>query len=320
MQGIEALRRLIAGLLLVVTLCPPTLAQVVSEYPIPGIAGNTCSGPNAVYFTDATNNAIGELLPDGTAREWTIPTPNSSPAGCAYDQVRNRVYFTEQASYKVGALDLQHLNFFEWMSPLPHNGIAGLTFGGDGNLWIVAPSGSRVLHMTPSGQFLAPIILASGRWPHGPALGHDGNVWFAEFSGNRLATVSPAGVVREYVLPQANSKPFTAAPGPDGVYFTLNGVNKVTRISYTGTINQWSIPTLNTAPMGITLCDLDSNGNPQLVYFAESTVNKIGVMALGGGPISEYFSGAFPNKVTCGRADNRAYWSERGANNIGAMR
>jgi len=127
--------------------------------------------------------------------------------------------------------------------------------------------------------------------------------------------------VSEYLIPKhSNSKPFATACAPDGVYFTLNNANQVARITYAKppTFTWWTVPTPATAPMGLAACDY-ANGVPALLYIAESNANKIGVMAVGGGSISEFLTGSLPNKVTCSMADNRAYWSERGDDFIGAM-
>jgi len=71
----------------------------------------------------------------------------------------------------------------------------------------------------------------------------------------------------------------------------------------------------NSQPTGI------ATGRDRNLYFAERMGNKIGLLPLGGGAITEYSvptPNAFPNKLTLG-ADGLIYFTEQAASKIGRL-
>jgi virginiamycin B lyase len=64
-----------------------------------------------------------------------------------------------------------------------------------------------------------------------------------------------------------------------------------------------------------------ATGSDRNLYFAERMGNRIGLLPLGGGAITEYSvptSNAFPNKHTLG-ADGLIYFAEQAASKIGRL-
>jgi virginiamycin B lyase len=292
----------------------------ITEYPLtpPSAAGNVCQGPDGnTWFVFTGSSGIGNISSSGAVNSFSFS--NSTPltpslVGCAFGP-DGRLYFSDQNNALVVAFDRATRQFTTFRMPAPNSGIAGLTFGSDGNAWIMVSSSSAIQRMNTSGTFLPVIKLVAGRYPHGPSTCPDGNVWFAEHNANRIAKVDPSGVVTEVVLPQANSLPFSTACGPDGVYFTEEK-GRIGRIDYsTLVITQWQTSSSLTRPTGIAIA---ANGN---VYFAENHVSKIGIMAVGGGVIKEFTlpnPGLFPDKLVAG-SDGRVWFSQQNLAQIAAV-
>ena len=69
----------------------------------------------------------------------------------------------------------------------------------------------------------------------------------------------------------ASSAPFGITPGPGGtLWFTEQDGNRIGRISTTGQITEYTVPTNRSEPKGITE---SSNGE---IWFTEYSGNKIG--------------------------------------------
>src|SRR2546422_55404 len=92
-----------------------------------------------------------------------------------------------------------------------------------------------------------------------------------------------AWVFTEYPLPAAgHSEPDMITAGPDGnLWFTEAAGNKIARITTSGAITEYPVPTANGFPVGITF-GLDFN-----LWFTEGGGNKIGRITTSGA-ITEY--------------------------------
>src|SRR5438445_49258 len=89
------------------------------------------------------------------------------------------------------------------------------------------------------------------------------------------ARANPGDVV-EFSIPPG-SQPEGIAPGADGnLRFADGSANKIGRISTTGTITEFSIPTPSSSPKGI------APGPDGNLWFAEDGGNKIGRITPGG--------------------------------------
>lgn len=79
-----------------------------------------------------------------------------------------------------------------------------------------------------------------------------------------------------------NTKPWNIAAGPDGaLWFTELDANRIGRITTSGTITEYPVPTANAAPYGI------AAGPDNAMWFTENNVSKIGRIAMDGS-ITEY--------------------------------
>jgi streptogramin lyase len=187
---------------------------------------------------------------------------------------------------------------------LPGFGVPlAITAGPDGSLWFIQASfgldtvnSSFIGRMTTSGSVTEFPIPGMGA--EGPAggleltAGPDGGVWYTELGGTKVARISPDGQVTEFSLPNNSGKAFGLpglggiTAGPDGdLWFTAAAQSPnealIEKITPTGTVTQFIIPTANATPMQITV---GPDGN---LWFTEPDSNKIGRITVTGS-IVEY--------------------------------
>jgi virginiamycin B lyase len=117
--------------------------------------------------------------------------------------------------------------------------------------------------------------------PVGITRGPDGNVWFSEDEANKIGRITPSGDhVDEFVLPppwpenNATTRgPYDITTGPDGnLWFVENfgPYDSIGKITPTGAITEYRIPTVNSIPWTIT------SGPDGNLWFTERGANKIG--------------------------------------------
>jgi streptogramin lyase len=78
-----------------------------------------------------------------------------------------------------------------------------------------------------------------------------------------------------YILSQPSAWPYGITPGPDGnLWFTEVNGNQIGKITPSGVITEYKIPTSNSMPRGI------ATGPDSNLWFAESAGNKIGKLEI----------------------------------------
>ncbi|MGZ3497672.1 MAG: Vgb family protein [Vulcanimicrobiaceae bacterium] len=144
----------------------------------------------------------------------------------------------------------------------------------------------------------------------------------ATFS-NSVPTPAPPvtpSVSAEFTIPTAGSQPTGITRGADGgLYFTEQAVSKIGKISTSGTVTEYPIPSASsapTAPVGITSAP-DNN-----LWFTNSATSTVGFMSTAGTfGATEYPTNtpnAKPGAITVG-ADGALWFVEPGANAIGRV-
>jgi hypothetical protein len=109
-------------------------------------------------------------------------------------------------------------------------------------------------------------------------------------------------VIIEYTLADG-SYPVDITSGPDGaLWFTESTANKIGRITTTGTITEFAVPTADSSPGGI------AAGSDGALWFTEQSGNKIGRISVSG-TITEYPSAGGPISITPG-ADGALWFTE----------
>ena len=210
-----------------------------------------CSGPAgkpaaAVSSHPSSSSPAGVSLSTGGIVEYALPDPPVKPADC-------------------------------YRPCLP--GLGSVARGSDGNIWFTDSNRKVIGRITPDGhvkQFSVSYELVGGAQTI--AAGPDGNVYVnaSGGGGNRpdwILRVTPAGQITQLSAGERpagqnvfGSGPESITAGPDGnMWFTTFWTNRVARLSPTGSLTEFPIPTPNSAPRGITV---GPDGN---LWFVEST-------------------------------------------------
>lgn len=247
-------------------------------------------GPDGnLWFTEHNGGRIGRITTTGVIAEFSIPSADNSPSSITAGPDGN-LWFTEESlsTGKIGRITPQGVitEFALPSSPIGGGGAHGITLGPDGNLWFTqaGASANRIGRITTSGQITEyPVPTLGIPWEIAP--GPDGNLWFTERSGNRIGRITPNGVITEFPLPCGSAESGTCTPsgqplgitaGPDGaIWFTEVSGNRIGRITRSGEITEFTIPTFASGPVDITL------GPDGHLWFTEGTAAQIATIREG---------------------------------------
>jgi streptogramin lyase len=296
------------------------LLSGINEFQTPtvnsGPHGITTGADGNLWFTEQNVNHIGRITPTGSITEFVVPTPGSSPTDITRGPDGN-LWFTEGAVGvgKIGQLTTGGV-FTEFTVPPTMSGnssitptVMGITTGSDGNLWFTEFNTGKIGRITPAGVITEFPLPVSTNGPFEITSGPDGNLWFTEQTAGQIAgqigRISPGGsnAITEFAPPSglvANT-PYGITSGPDGnVWFTESGSNHIGKITPSGIVTVFSVPTASSNPHGIVL---GSDGN---LWFTESNTSKIGQVTTAG--VFQEFavptSNSAPTLVTLGPDGN----------------
>ena len=151
----------------------------------------------------------------------------------------------------------------------------GMAVDAQGVAWFTDPTEVLISSIRPDGTIKSyPLGTAIARLAR-LAVAPDGAVWFAEstaFSFTRLKD----GVLTRHVPKSANGQPYGMAVDSQGnAWGTLQSTNQIVRISPSGEISEYEIPTRGSAPSDIAV---DASGK---AWFLEFRPHKIGSFADG---------------------------------------
>ena len=265
-----------------------TTAGVYSEFAVPTVNSFPyfiAAGPDGnLWFTEELSNKIGRITTTGTITEFSIPTPSTFPHWITAGADGN-LWFTEDAMHKIGRIATGGV-ITEF--PVPGDTEAnGITSGPDGNVWFTSTVAGVIGRITPGGVFSTfPLPALIGA--NGITAGPDGNLWFLDQGASKIGRMTTGGVFTIFPIPSPDQggpncmvncgigdQPIQITPGPDGnLWFTEQlGQFGLGRITTSGVITEFHVPTPNSIPFGITL---GSDGN---MWFTE-VAGKIGRAAL----------------------------------------
>lgn len=237
------------------------------------------TGIQAAVLSHLSHTKRNAPLVAGTISEYLIPTPHSEPVGITSGPDGN-LWFTESYGNKIGMITTGG-QFTEYALPNAESEPENITTGpcGDGTqcLWFTEFAGNRIGKITTGavGAQITEYALKADSEPEGITLGPDGNLWFTEFDGDSIGKITPGGQITEYLLPDAESEPdgITSGPCDDGTQnqclwfsengFTANDTASIGRISTSGSITQYALPTQYARANDITL------GPNGVLYFTQ---------------------------------------------------
>src|SRR5919204_3218853 len=142
--------------------------------------------------------------------------------------------------------------------------IADLALGPDGNIWFEDNNRKVIGRITPTGdvkQFSEAYELIGGA--NTIVAGPDGNVWVVAGGGGRgkpdwILRVTPAGQITPFSAGDnlgggLGSGPESITLGPDGnLWFDEFWTNRIGRLTPSGSLTEFAIPTADSGPRGIT--------------------------------------------------------------------
>ena len=276
--------RLLEGLLTVASVfsaasCLMAQSVSISTFPVAnttGIVGITKGPDGAVWFTNPSASKVGRMTPNGSLTEYAVPVA-VGPITLGPD---GALWFAE--SYGVGRITTAGVVSPEIVAePFLSGGPAGITAGPDGALW-VAYNNLQIGRITMSGGtstvFLSAVDNRSTL--RSIAAGPDGALWF---------TIAPSGTVNGVL-----------GPG-----------NAIGRITTSGVVTVYNVPTPNSAPTEIT------QGPDGAMWFTEINANKIGRITTAG-VFTEYpTQGSSPRGITAG--PDGALWFTEVSSKIGRI-
>ena len=234
------------------------------------------AGPDgALWFTETAGDKIGRIAVDGTLSEF--PVPGSVPKGITSGK-DGHLYFTARASKQVFRITTGGV--ITELVTLPDSSVnpGAIAWGPDGNLWVTNGGTTGISRVTPAGDLTELTLPTTSSAPAGIAVGPLGNLFVTESAGDKIGKFSPyfdSFTVEEFGL--------TAGRGPTGItagsdrnmWFTERNGNRIGRVTSTGTVTEFSVPTSGSAPTAITA------GPDGALWFTEAGTNKIGRYALG---------------------------------------
>jgi virginiamycin B lyase len=168
-----------------------------------------------------------------------------------------------------------------------------LVSGPDESIWFTA-GGGVIGQITSTGQLLEHASepgldpLRSAHELQGIAVGPDGAIWYTDGAHERIGRITTGGAVQEFQIPNHrtpygsanNPYPLDIVAGPEAgyMYFTDAGDNAIGRVSMSGEVTEYPIPTV--VPVGAS--EIAVLGNE--LVFSESNVAALGTINPVGSP------------------------------------
>ena len=242
----------------------PTTDGVVHSFPLPhAVSGPTTvvvAADGRIWFTEGTGDRIGRVEPDGSGLvEFALPHAGSAPRILARGGDGN-LWFSEHLGNRIGRITPQGL-ITEFSIPTPASQPRAIALGADGNIWFGEFAGGKIGRISPTGEITEFELPTSNSGPRALAAGPDGNIWYSAFHANKVGRITMRGKITEYSLPRPDSGPGDITAGPDGAMWLvelsggMDGVatdgNRVARVSLTGEITEFVMPSTTPSPINI---------------------------------------------------------------------
>src|SRR5271166_4737869 len=159
------------------------------------------AGPNGnLWFTDANDNAIGEMGPFGAMVD-TFTAPSIDEPYSIVTGPNGNLWFTNYGNSSIGEVTTSGVvsNFTDPSINEPY----GIVSGPNGNLWFTNQGNGSIGEITASGvvsNFTDPSIGG----PAGITVGPDGNLWYANQWGHSIGRITTSGAVTNFTSSDIN--------------------------------------------------------------------------------------------------------------------
>jgi streptogramin lyase len=320
---------------------PPAQAAVkIDEFGTPSSNSGPASiamGPDGnVWFTESSADNIGQLTPSKVpVFNYEFPDISGQPEFITGGPDGN-LWFTESKyspyNTDIGQITPSGVKTEFPMSPTSYDSY-GITTGPDGNLWFSEATqgfAAAIGVMDPSGTPVADYVIDASDCGISFRIttGSDGNLWFT--GGSEFETCGPppfigriatSGVFTMFPAPGWVQGPWDITAGHDGnLWYTNYSTNSIGKITTSGAITEYAIPTPNSSPNGIAPSPCGSS-----LWFTESNPDQNNTTHVGqittSGVITEYTvptQGSGPEGISLG-PDGNEWFVENGASQIGRV-
>jgi len=267
--------------------------------------------------------------------EWTVPSSGAAPWGIGLDS-SGKIWFTENASGKLGRFDPTSNDFTEWS--IPGGGSPRYVFVSDINMTRVCfteYSSNKIGFLNTSNNTFVRWQLPAGSNPVGIFVDENNDIWFTESGRDVIGRLRPStGQLTEWTLPGATGSPSSPLLRPWGLYvrvpplaggnrfvwFTELESNKIGRLeANSGRLAIWDLNTLAVTP-GIRYGPMDLTADSaNNVIFSSIYANRISILGSNGTVYSEYnipTLDARPMSVRSDSVRNAIWFTEYNASNI----
>ena len=197
-------------------------------------------GPRGtVWFAERDTGKVGSIRPDGTMREYALPSPDAVPQGIVFAPDHD-VYISEQGSNAIARLDPDTGAVTDIPVPTPDSNAQSGVLGPDGAIWFVERNADQIGRMTLDGHFTE-YPLAAGSFPNRIIVGPDHALWFTELLSSAVGRITTQGKLTEYPV---DGGPVGITLGNDKqLYVALFFSAGVARIDMDGNVTgDWSLP------------------------------------------------------------------------------
>ncbi|CAN5435907.1 hypothetical protein BH18THE1_BH18THE1_01500 [soil metagenome] len=246
---------------------------------------------NRIWFTDARINSIGKLdINSGKVTLTKIPTNNSGIMGIVLSPDDKEIWFTEIVGNKIGRFDMQSNIINEY----PTGDITGptlISFDKKGQLWVTLSYANSVLLVQPwllvpenkvGGMFDIKLEKPDTFSPFGIAITSINNhstIYLSDHGSSRIIVSNLTSELKEYVSYWTSPSQAYPASLPSqivsdkfgNVYFPEHGGNRISKISSTGLMTEFDIPT---GPLA-TAVYIAISPDASKIWFTEWASNRI---------------------------------------------
>ena len=213
-----------------------------------------------VWYTDALDQSIASLSPQGESRKFPLDTPIARLARLAVG-TDGTVWFSEGTAYSITSLKDGKIQ--RHVIKNVRGGPYGVAIDAQGNAWATLQSGNQLLKVTPAGEMTEYEVPTRASSPTDIAVDAKGAVWFIEFRGNKVGRFAD-GKFSEFDVPSPAWPGLSGiAVAPDGaVWFGLLRDHAIGRVR-DGQVKIFALPRPDARPYSVAA---DASGN---IWYAD---------------------------------------------------
>ena len=258
-----------------------TITEFQLQTPFAGPSEITAGPDGALWFTEFGANPprIGRITTAGELNESFQLPSGSGPDGITAGP-DGAIWYTLSGANKIGRIPTTGPQIPEEF-PLPLEGFTpgDITPGPDGRLWFTEPSPADKIGAITTAGVPTLYDLPPGTDPSGIAASA-ANMWFTENKNDigpgEIGRISVLGIPITHFGPTGDG-PSGIAFGSDGaLWFTESVSNRIGRMTTSGSITSFAIPTPGSQPGTIVA------GPDGAMWFTEKAGDKIGRIDVGG--------------------------------------